>query len=258
MKKTKLLHIDDSSESLEIIVQLISSIPDIEHVGSFTDVDKGIEQIKELEPDIVLLDIEMPGDKNGFTIANEIKHLPLNIVFLSSHGDYALNAFEACAVNYIVKPCSKQQLIDTVERCKKTTSLTQSTLQEETISELIEFVSKKNLQQYPQRIYIVNVGKTIVIQLSELITIESSINYTIFTLADGKVFNSSKHLKIYADILQHHPDFVRVSRSFIINKNYLESINREGKTTVFLIMKNKQKIEIAAFKREQILNSLQY
>ncbi|HAS88864.1 MAG TPA: DNA-binding response regulator [Desulfovibrio sp.] len=111
--------IDDEAPALDELSFLLSDFNDIDIIGTATSATKGIKLIEEKEPDLVFLDIQMPG-KNGFHVLHEIMQFPEPplVIFATAYDEYALQAFEENAVDYILKPLSRERLEKSIERIR--------------------------------------------------------------------------------------------------------------------------------------------
>ena len=111
--------IDDEVPALDELSFLLSDFNDIDIIGTAASATKGIKLIEEKEPDLVFLDIQMPG-KNGFHVLHEIMQFsePPLVIFATAYDEYALQAFEENAVDYILKPLSRERLEKSIERIR--------------------------------------------------------------------------------------------------------------------------------------------
>lgn len=111
---------DDEILALNLLEAILKEIGEVEVVGVFMNPIEGLENLESLNPDVVFLDIEMPG-LNGITLAEKIESLSLNteIVFVTAYDQYALDAFNVQAVDYVLKPIEKERLKKTIERIAK-------------------------------------------------------------------------------------------------------------------------------------------
>lgn len=250
MDKIKLVHVDDQPDQQKTVQSVLKFFDDVELIGQFSNAEKAKEFILNNEVDLAILDVEMPG-KDGIWLADQLKDTSVFIVFLTAHPDYTLQAFEACAIHYILKPLTKNLLEEVFARYKKLANNTSvnSQFQNDQINELIENYLKKT--SYPKRIFINNVHKTTILNLDEVLYLVSSGPYTIIKTKDGIKHTASKILKTFCDALQHHPDFVRTHRKHFVNKNYVKAIVRE-KHMIFTQMSDGEKLDVSPQKREEI------
>lgn len=251
MKKINIIYVDDNESLFAPFNEVISKFDEINCLGLFSNAIDALDFIKVhyQEIDILFSDIEMPH-KNGIWLANQIEEYNISIVFLTSYAGYALNAFEVFALQYIIKPITSIRLDEVIHHWKKIKYSSQQPLQ---INDIESTLTNKDVA--PERIFINVIGKILLIKTKELMYIESVENYTNFVLANGNRHLSSRHLKIYADALVNHPNFVRIHRSSLINKEYVSHVERAvGKT--YVVMQNEQAFEISNFKKEEILLKL--
>ena len=124
----KAVLIDDESIALELLRKELQSVGGVEVIGSYTNPFEGIEQIKKLRPDIAFLDIEM-GGINGLKVAEIIMEIynDIEIVFITAYSQYAIEAFEVNAIDYLVKPIQKSRLDKTIRRIEKKIGETKKT-----------------------------------------------------------------------------------------------------------------------------------
>ncbi|WP_027722990.1 LytR/AlgR family response regulator transcription factor [Maridesulfovibrio zosterae] len=118
-QKISCILIDDETPALDELSFLLSDFKDIEIIGTATSASQGIKMISEECPDLVFLDIQMPG-KNGFHVLQEIMQYPEPplVVFATAYDEYALRAFEENAVDYILKPLSAERLAKSIARVR--------------------------------------------------------------------------------------------------------------------------------------------
>jgi two-component system LytT family response regulator len=112
----KAIHIDDERDSLEVMRMLLTECcPQVQLVASVTSVDEGMKAIKEHKPDVLLLDIEMPG-KNGFALLDELRDYDFQVIMIIGYEDYALKAIKYSALDYLLKPLDADDLCRAVEK----------------------------------------------------------------------------------------------------------------------------------------------
>lgn len=107
----------------------------------------------------------------------------------------------------------------------------------------------------PRRILLNTHDQIMVLDLNEVIYLKSSSNYTIIKMCDGSRYTSSKHLKTYSKVIDNNPDFIRIHRSSIVNKNFVKAIFRNGHK-IGMLMKDNEKLDVSAKKRDLILEEL--
>ncbi|MEO0404679.1 MAG: response regulator, partial [Bacteroidota bacterium] len=110
----KALIVDDERLARKDLIQLLAKFPKLEVIGEAQDAIEAEEKINELQPDVVFLDIQMPG-KSGFELLEELQFPPA-IIFVTAHDEHALKAFEVSAMDYLMKPVEPKRLEDAVDK----------------------------------------------------------------------------------------------------------------------------------------------
>src|SRR5687767_12342829 len=113
----KAIIIDEERLARAELRKLLQDFPEIEVVDEAANVDEGISKIENHNPDVIFLDIQMPG-KTGFDLLSELDHAP-QVIFTTAYDEYALKAFEVNALDYLLKPVEPRRLADTVEKLSK-------------------------------------------------------------------------------------------------------------------------------------------
>jgi two-component system LytT family response regulator len=246
MKKFTSILVDDIPEALEMLSNDIEkNHPEIEIIGKATSVISAAKLLQKDHPDILFLDI-MLGDGTGFDILEIVPNLQSKIIFVTASDEYAIKAFKFAAIDYILKPYSKEDLTNSIKKAKQ-----QIQPNKEQLSILQEAI--KNPNRGSQKISLHTSEKIIVVQLSEIIRCKSDNNYTTFHLENGQKILVSKTLKYYADMLKEH-QFLRVHQSHLINTKYIkEFIKSDGG---YIILKNKSNIPVSVRKRTEVIEAL--
>lgn len=212
--------IDDepvANESLELIIQ--EYLPDLEIIGKASSAHEARKIISENKPDLVFLDIEMPGE-DGFDFLKSLPAIDFNLIFITAYNQYAIQAFKFSAVDYLLKPVKIPELINAVNRVREITQ--QKQLPDYRL--LLENIQlsrhvKIALNTSESREY-VNIG--------DIVHIEGDINYSKFYLIDKRVIMVSKTLKIFEDMLVGH-GFYRTHKSSLVNLKHVKRIlTRDG------------------------------
>src|SRR5881275_3440711 len=113
----KAIIIDDERLARTELRKLLQKFPEIEIVDEASNAEEGIQKIENHNPDLVFLDIQMPG-KTGFDLLSELDHSP-QVIFTTAYDEYALKAFEVNALDYLLKPVEPRRLADAVEKLKR-------------------------------------------------------------------------------------------------------------------------------------------
>src|SRR3982751_3598974 len=109
--------IDDERLARNELKKLLTDFPEIEVVAEAANANEGMEKIENLAPELIFLDIQMPG-KTGFDMLAEMDRIP-NVIFTTAYDEYALKAFEVNALDYLLKPVEPRRLADAVEKLRR-------------------------------------------------------------------------------------------------------------------------------------------
>lgn len=212
--------IEDEQKLMELLRDLIESNGNAKVRGFTTNPDEGVDLIIRLKPDIVFLDIKMPG-KSGFEILDELSEqkcvIPV-IIFTTAYDEFAVRAFEYAAFDYLLKPIDPDRLATTLERCK---ALKQSGPKQK--PELLKNVLNKLIYR--------NVSGIIIIDPSELVYVEAAGNYSGFMLTDGRKETVTMSLGKVEEQLDE-TFFFRTGRTFIINLRFLKKISSKKRECI--------------------------
>ena len=221
---------------------------DIEIVAQCLDADTAKEKMKECKPDLVFLDISMPG-KNGFDLLNELESIPFEIIFVTAHNEYSLNAFKYSAVDYLLKPVDEDKLSEAVKRAEKRLQTNASAHQVETFL----YNLQKIHTPHEMKICIPGMKGFQVIRISEIIFCEAESSYTIFHLQNGQHVIASKTLIEYEELL-NDTTFCRIHKSFLVNLVHIKEYHKgEGGTVV---LTNGKEVEVSRRKKEIFINRM--
>ncbi|HSK12901.1 MAG TPA: response regulator [Phnomibacter sp.] len=239
------LIIDDEPNCCRTIEMLLHKyVPDIQVAGTCTDGIEGMEAIGRLQPDIVFLDIEMPR-LNGLEMLEKLPGINFHLVFTTSYDQYALKAFRFSAIDYLLKPVGKDDLLRAMQKIRKFSR---------TDPQQIELLMQK--MQQPRSITRMAAPTTEGLQMipiDQIISGEANDNYTILHQKTGKPLLISQTLKDVEDTLSDHA-FLRVHRCHLININEIEKYVRgEGG---YVVMSNGSTIDVSRAKKETLLRHL--
>src|SRR5918997_1202276 len=118
----KAIIIDDERLARTELRKLLQEFPEVEVVDEAANADEGLSKIENYNPDLIFLDIQMPGN-TGFDMLSELDRAP-QVIFTTAYDEYALKAFEVNALDYLLKPVEPRRLADAVEKLKKSSALT--------------------------------------------------------------------------------------------------------------------------------------
>jgi two-component system LytT family response regulator len=238
MDKLRTLIVDDEELARKRMKRLLASFnSDFLITGEASNGDEAEKAIESLKPDIVFLDIQMPG-KSIFKVLSELNHKPF-IVFCTAYDSYALKAFETHAVDYLIKPIDEERLNFTVEKIKKIVTSPPNFV---SFQKLVETLKKLEDKHVPTSIHHKVGDKTILVKLEKVVYLEAEDKYVSFYTVDATKYISDQSLKMLEEKL---PDnFVRVSKSTIINKNYIKEIIRYFRGCVIFVLDDLKRTKI--------------
>lgn len=212
MKKVAI--IDDESAGRKLIKEYLADFPDLILVGEANNGVDAILLINEFKPDLIFLDIQMPG-MTGFEILPHLEEIP-QIIFSTAYDQYALKAFEVHAVDYLLKPYTKTRFRNAIERIQDNPKVAQlGALAERLIMEK---------QTYPQRILVQTGKKLITVAVEAILRIEADGDYSKLFTADFSYLSNYGISKLEAKL--DPATFIRVHRSSIINIHFIESVDK--------------------------------
>lgn len=248
----KTVIVDDEQKAREILKEILLLIqPDIEILGEFENVESGAEGIKELNPDLVFLDIDMP-DGSGFDLLSKFDEVNFDIIFATGHNEYAIQAIKASAFDFIVKPIQIEELKLSIERYHKKLEADKSQNSKfDQIELLIERMNHKNTPV--PRISVPSGSGVIFVNTDEIIRCEASGNCTYIILKNGKKLTANKSLKEYEESLAAS-QFLRVHQSHLINKmEVIKYIKTEG---FYVIMSDNSTVDVSRRRKSLIEKEL--
>lgn len=232
----KAILIDDERLARNELKKLLSEFPEIEVIAEAANAEEGIERIDTLNPDLVFLDIQMPG-KSGFDMLAELDKLP-HVIFTTAYDEYALKAFEVNALDYLLKPVEPKRLADAIQKLH---------LQEE--KEV--YHNPNNANSNNNRIMLVDDAQVFVkdgercwfVKLNEIRLFESVGNYAKVYFANNKplILKSLNALEERLD----EKTFFRANRKHIVNLRMIEKIEPYFNGGLLLDLKGGEKIEVS-------------
>jgi two-component system, LytTR family, response regulator len=217
--------IDDESKARIVLNAILEQYcPDIQVVEQCSDLPSGIKAIKKHRPNIVFLDIEMPGHSGleilEFFLPEEIN---FSIIFTTAYNEYALQAFKFSAIDYLLKPIQHLQLIEAIERFKR---------KENAIQQLQLQTLQRNLTTpiNDEKRIVVPIGQVYkLLNPKEIKMIKGEGAYSEIFLEDGSTIVASKNLKHFEDILQPISCFFRCHKSYLVNIHFVvEYVKSDG------------------------------
>jgi two-component system LytT family response regulator len=239
--------VDDEKHCRDVLALLLQKYcPQVTILASCADGKAGMEAVTLHRPDIVFLDIEMPG-MSGFDMLEACGNTDFELIFTTAYNEYAIKAIRHNALDYILKPVDKDELVQAVERAAKERSARSSNR----VEGLIEYLNK---QRTGERIALPTLEGLQILQSEDIYYCESEGGYTRFFLNTGKVSLISKTLKEVEEVLESK-GFCRIHNSYLINLRYVQKYIRGDGGEV--IMVNGANIPVSRNKKQDFLNFLE-
>ena len=243
--KIKALIVDDELNSqLALKNMLVDFCKDVSVVGEVGTVQKAVEAIKILQPNIVFLDIIMPKE-SGFELFKYFPNPPFEVIFSTAYNDYAVKAFQLAAIDYLLKPIDLTLLRKAIDKAKE----------------------KINTDSHPKRLSVLeNNMKTqldkislptnegyFFMEIQDIIRCEAQGNYTQFYFRDGSKLLVSKTLKWYEEILSDL-NFFRINRSHLINLKMIRVVGRQRNPSV--VLDDGSELTMSSFRKDDFFKKM--
>ena len=218
MNKIKALLVDDEESARDVLENLLLRFcPEVSLIAKCENVPQAVELIKTQNPDLVFLDIEMPN-YDGYEIVKFFDKVNFEIIFITAYDQYAIRAFEIAAIDYLLKPIDIERLKLAVDRVKLRQNLE---LQSQRLSILSSTLETKQLKN----IVVTDKGNQNILPIDSIIAIEAMESYCTIHTTDKK-YIVSKNLKHFETVFENLPNFLRVHKSWLINKEYIKQYSK--------------------------------
>jgi len=249
MNKIKTLLVDDEPRGLTSLQKLLEmNCEEAEVIGLCSNAAEANEKITQLHPDLVFLDIAMPGT-NGFELLSNIPEINFEIIFVTAHNNYMTQAFHFSAVDYLLKPVEDDLLVEAVKRAGKK-------IEEKNGGKHIEtFLHNLREKNDPRKmkLCIPSLKGFQVIEINDIIYCEASSNYTNFHFTNRPVICASKPIHEYEELLQDC-NFIRTHKSFLVNLEHVkEYVRGEGGS---VILSNNTEVEVSRRKKDLLMTRM--
>ncbi len=238
MNKIRTVIIDDEQPARDLVLHYLSKYPEFDVIAEASDGFKGIQVIQEYKPEVVFLDIQMPK-LTGFEMLELIDTKPL-IVFSTAYDQFAIKAFEMNAVDYLLKPYSRDRFDQTIEKIKE--KIDNKTSIETVNNKLIQSVEEST--ELINRIAVRTAQKIQVVAVEDVQYFEAADDYVMIHTKDGR-YLKEKTMKYFESHLDRN-QFVRIHRSYILNLAEMQKIERYEKDSHIVILKDENKLKVSA------------
>ena len=244
----KALIIDDEAKLREVLqIKILKHCPNINILGSAKNVNEAELKIKEFNPDLIFLDIQMP-EETGFDLLNRFQEIPFEIIFVTGYNEFALKALKVSAVDYILKPVQTEDLTVAVEKAT-------SRIKEK------EKVQRYDVLKYNLENEDANETKIVIpgakyyqyVSVNEIIHCEGWQKYTKIHLQNADTILSSYNIGIFRDLLNEH-SFFAPHKSHLINMNHITKYAKEG----IIILSNGTEVPVSRRRKSDFIEALRW
>lgn len=227
-KEIKSVLVDDEPMAIYRLRKALEGYRDIKIVGEATDGKMAVNLINDLCPDLVFLDIQMP-ELNGFDVLSRLDYMPM-VVFVTAFEEYAVKAFEKNSLDYLLKPVEEERLALTIERV-----LANKSVEEDIVVKIKQLISENQPREAISTIPVKSGNKISLIHVNDICFFEAKDKYVYLHTAGGEMLIDYP-LTYLEDRLPGQ--FIRVHRSFIINKFKIKEMHKYFRGTYILVMQD--------------------
>lgn len=220
MNKIKALVVDDERLARKELILMLKEFESIVVVSEADGVNSALVEIKKHNPDVIFLDIQMPG-KSGFDLL-ESTDLKAKVIFVTAFDEFAIRAFEVNALDYLLKPINPERLQIALERFEKNE---------------MEIESSFNALKYDDHLFLNVNNKLKFIKINSIVSITAAGDYSNIICVDGKKGLTLKTMKEWENRLPIN-NFCRIHRSNIVNLNYVDSLEEWFNNSYKVYLKN--------------------
>jgi len=241
----KAILVDDEIYCTEVLQILLTKYcPQVEVIQVFNHPEDALPTLRQSPPDILFLDIEMPR-MNGFDLLKQVHDLRFHIIFTTAYDQYALKAFKFNAIDYLLKPIQKEELVESVNRVSKSAKFD---------NETINYADYLRKNPIPDRILLPIGNEIIFVKTSNILCCEADGSYCkVYCTDQKKPYLLSKNLKEIEDLL-NNPIFFRPHYSWLVNESHIQKITKgEG---MEIILTHQIRIPVARGKRQEVMDRL--
>ena len=245
----KAILVDDEPDGIRTLKRLLERhCPQVTLEATCANAITAKQEIEAIKPDVVFLNIQMPG-QSGLDMIAGLSVKNFEIIFVTAHNEYMLQALQYSAADYLLKPVDEDRLIEAVQRVEKRL---EGGKKEEWTETLLHNLSNKG-NPVEMRLCLPTLKGFIILKLDDIFYCEAERSYTIFHLEGNKTVTVSKPLAEYESLLSD-TTFLRIHKSFLINLRHVKEYQRgEGG---LVLMTNNAEIEVSRRRKEQFLEKI--
>lgn len=218
----KAIIIDDETKARQLLEAMLTDLcPEVKVEATCNNLASGVKAIKQHNPNVVFLDIEMPGH-NGLQLLDFLldEEITFDIIFVTAYSEYAINAFKLEAIDYLLKPVDADQLVAAVERCKR---------KHQSEFEKYQLLKHRFSSSTREKLAISQLDGVLLVDYQNILFLEGDGSYTKVVCKNGVTYTASRNLKYFEGVLAASKQFFRCHKSFIVNTNEIKNITRGEK-----------------------------
>jgi len=222
------------------------------HFQEFTEIleansaESGITLLKKIKADVVILDIDL-GDGTGFDVLQNVKPYKFSLIFSTAFNDFAIKAIKFSALDYILKPFDKEELIIAVE---KAINMREKINLESQLKNFFDHYDKTNQSK---KLVLKTAGEFNIVDVTDIVYCQSDNSYTTFFFSNSEEIIVSKGMKEYEELLSQY-NFFRPHTSYLVNLNFVKKLDKSDGG--FLILKNGKEIPVSQRKKARLVQVL--
>ncbi|SEK17663.1 two component transcriptional regulator, LytTR family [Parapedobacter koreensis] len=234
--------IDDEKHAIVTLTYLLEQLEGVELVGAVQDSTLAKAQIENLQPDLLLLDIEMPH-MHGFEVLNQFDEIPFQVIFTTAYDRYAIRALKINALDYLLKPIDAEELAQAIQKYERKELLA--------TWEQIAQVSQFKNGQIPDTLALSTQKGLHFIKIPDILYFEANGSYTHVMMTSAEKYLVSKNISMFEEILQDNGLFFRAHKSHLVNLTYIKNyIRGEGGD---IVMQDGTYITLSRHKKQEFL-----
>lgn len=230
----KIILIDDEPLARNILEEYLGSYPEFQIVATCNDGFEGVKAISNFTPDLIFLDIQMPKI-NGFEMLELLESAP-DVIFTTAYDEYAIKAFEAEAIDYLLKPFSKERFDKSIQKWL-TNNSGQNIINKNIHEKELHHAEEQN------RVVVKNGNKIKIIPTPDILYIEAYDDYVKIYTQEG--FQLKKKTMNHYEMVLDSKSFLRVHRSYIVQLQQITKIEQVDKNNHIVLLKNGKEIPIS-------------
>lgn len=249
MEPINTLIVDDESHSRAVLSDLLQIYcPEVQVTGEACSVDEALSLIRTLKPKLVFLDVRMPG-KSGFDLLELVGEVDFEVIFISAFNEFAVTAFDFNALGYVLKPIDYHKLVRCVEKAIKRIRSNTRTI------DLPGLIHNMGLSaDSVTKLTFHHNDKVVFVNINDLYSIVSEDAVCAARLKDGKIYRSTKDLKLFEALFEKNKNFMRINKSTILNLDCVHSYQKGD--PCILETEQGQEFEVSRRKKTELVSRL--